>query len=89
MLELFLEYKVLLFITVVVTINFVLFILRIWITVRMARRQQQQFRAEIMASEDRMQKVFSQLSQTRLDIVGDMERIVKKMERPDDNADAR
>ena len=69
MLDLFFEHKVLFFITAVVTFNFVLFVIRIGISLRLARKQQEQFRAEIQASEERMNKVFQDISQGRLDII--------------------
>jgi hypothetical protein len=85
MLDLFLEHKVLFFITAVVTFNFVLFIIRIRISLRLARQQQKQFRAEIVASEARMQETFSRISQHRLDLVESMERVVKQLELPNDS----
>ena len=85
MLDLFLEHKVLFFITAVVTFNFVLFIIRIRISLRLARQQQKQFRAEIVASEARMQETFSRISQNRLDLVESMERVVKQLELPNDS----
>jgi hypothetical protein len=80
MLDLFFEHKVLFFITAVVTFNFILFVIRIGIGLRLARKQQQQFRAEIKASEDRMREIFQGISQSRLDIVQSAERVVKQME---------
>ncbi len=85
MLDLFLEHKVLFFITAVVTFNFVLFIIRIRISFRIARQQQKQFRAEIMASEARMQETFSRISQNRLDLAESMERVMKQLELPNDS----
>ena len=85
MLDLFLEHKVLFFITAVVTFNFVLFIIRIRITLRLARQQQKQFRAEIMASEARMQETFSRISENRLELVQSMERVLKQLELPNDS----
>ena len=85
MLDLFLEHKVLFFITAVVTFNFVLFVLRIRITLRLARQQQKQLRAEILASEARMQEIFGRISQNRLDLVESMERVVKQLELPNDS----
>ena len=85
MLDLFLEHKVLFFITAVVTFNFVLFVIRIRITLRLARQQQKQFRAEILASEARMQEIFGRISQNRLDLVESMERVVKQLELPNDS----
>lgn len=84
MLDLFFEHKVLFFITAVVTFNFVLFVIRIWISLRLARRQQKQFRAEIIASEARMQETFSRISQNRLDLVQSMDRVIKQLELPND-----
>lgn len=85
MLDLFLEHKVLFFITAVVTFNFVLFIIRIRITLRLARQQQKQFRAEIVASEARMQETFSRISENRLELVQSMERVLKQLELPNDS----
>lgn len=85
MLDLFLEHKVLFFITAVVTFNFVLFILRIRISLRLARQQQKQFRAEIVASEARMQETFSRISENRLELVQSMERVLKQLELPNDS----
>lgn len=83
--DLFLEHKVLLFITAVVTFNFVLFMLRIWITLRLARRQQQQFHAQILASEARMQEIFSKMTQNKVDLMESMTQIVKNLELPNDS----
>ncbi len=80
MLDLFFEHKVLFFITAVVTFNFILFVIRIGISLRLARKQQQQFRAEIKVSEDRMREIFQGISQSRLDVVQSAERVVKQME---------
>ena len=85
MLDLFLEHKVLFFITAVVTFNFVLFIIRIRITLRLARQQQKQFRAEIVASEARMQETFSRISENRLELVQSMDRVLKQLELPNDS----
>ncbi len=85
MLDLFLEHKVLFFITAVVTFNFVLFILRIRISLHLARQQQKQFRAEIVASEARMQETFSRISENRLELVQSMERVLKQLELPNDS----
>jgi hypothetical protein len=84
MLDLFFEHKVLFFITAVVTFNFVLFLIRIRIMLRLARDQQKQFRAEIMASEAKMQEIFQGISKTRVDLVESMERVVKQLELPND-----
>lgn len=84
MLDLFFEHKVLFFITAVVTFNFVLFLIRIRIMLRLARDQQKQFRAEIMASEAKMQEIFQNISKTRVDLAESMERVVKQLELPND-----
>jgi hypothetical protein len=80
MLDLFFEHKVLFFITAVVTFNFILFVIRIAITLQLARKQQDRFRAEIKASEDRMKEIFQGISQSRLDIIQSAERVVQQME---------
>ena len=84
MLDLFFEHKVLFFITAVVTFNFVLFLIRIRIMLRLARDQQKQFRAEIMASEARMQEIFQGVTKSRVDLIDSMERVVKQLELPND-----
>lgn len=84
MLDLFFEHKVLFFITAVVTFNFVLFLIRIRIMLRLARDQQKQFRAEIMASEAKMQEIFQNISKTRVDLSESMARVVKQLELPND-----
>ena len=84
MLDLFFEHKVLFFITAVVTFNFVLFLIRIRIMLRLARDQQKQFRAEIMASEAKMQEIFQNISKTRVDLSESMARVVTQLELPND-----